>query len=582
MATNVDDLFKRPNAPMTNGKRKYEEPNAQQAYKATKLTSDDSPNASGPNGASVEDEEDVEAGPELPPDEEGDDEEGRFFGGGVTKNTTDALDYLEENDAGAYREERIDAAWLKGLGAKFQKKVAKNAELRSKHESDPQKFMASEADLDAEVKSFSVLTEHPELYSTLAESESVANLVGLLAHDNTDIAIAAIEIISELLDEDVEAEQEQWDALVSAFLDSDLMDLLLSNFDRLDENEESDRSGVYHSLAVLEALVSQQTIAERIGTEKLLNWLCERMQRPERPLGQNKQYAAEVLQVMLQTSPLLRQRLATEIEGVDLFLQLLAPYRKRDPPKPSYEEEHFENVFDALTCVVDEPPGKKAFVESEGVELALMMLKDGSMSKQRALRLLDHAAGGTEGATQVCEKLVDEAGLKPLFKQFMKAHNDSTTTEHLLGIFSSLLRQLPGETPQRIRTLAKFSEKDYEKTTKLCKLRQEYARRLGAVEAEVNKERATIEDPEEAEMREPEWLSRRMDGGLFSLRTLDVVLAWLAAEDAGAKSRLQAQVDLAAVRASLEEQMEGLEDDGEEGETKEMLGTLASFLEVNL
>lgn len=584
MATNVDDLFKRPNAPFTNnGKRKFEEPSAQQAYKATKLTSNASPGGSGPNGATVEDEdEDMEAGPELPPDEEGDDEEGRFFGGGVTKNTTDALDYLEEHDAGAYREEKIDAAWLRGLGTRFAKKVARNAELRSKHEGDPEKFMASEADLDAEVKSFSVLTEHPELYSTLAESESAANLVGLLAHENTDIAIAAIEIISELLDEDVETEQEQWDALVSALLDSDLLDLVISNFDRLDEKEESDRSGVYHSLAVLESLASQQAIAERIGTEKLLNWLGERMQRPEKPLGQNKQYAAEVLQVMLQSSPLLRERLATVIEGVDLFLQLLAPYRKRDPPKDSYEEEHVENVFDALTCVVDEAPGKKAFIEAEGVELALLMVKDGGMSKLRALRLLDHAAGGTEGAAQVCEKLVEEGGLKPVCKLFMKAGNDAETTEHCLGILSSLLRQLPGETPQRVRVLAKFSERDYEKTTKLCQLRQDYAKRLGAVEAEVNKERAAIVDPEEAEEREPEWFSRRMDGGLFSLRTVDVVVAWLAAEDPRARSRLQAQVDFAAVKASLEEQMEGLDEAGDEGETKEMLGTLSSFLETRI
>lgn len=34
--------------------------------------------------------------------------------------------------------------------------------------------------------------------------ESLSSLVGLLAHENTDIAIGAIEIISELLDEDVE------------------------------------------------------------------------------------------------------------------------------------------------------------------------------------------------------------------------------------------------------------------------------------------------------------------------------------------------------------------------------------------
>lgn len=54
--------------------------------------------------ASVEegdDDDDVEAGPEMPPDGEEagvDDEEGRFFGGGITGNTADVLDFIDEQD----------------------------------------------------------------------------------------------------------------------------------------------------------------------------------------------------------------------------------------------------------------------------------------------------------------------------------------------------------------------------------------------------------------------------------------------------------------------------------------------------
>lgn len=56
--------------------------------------------------AAVEDEEvyDGLAGPELPPDfgpEEGvDDEEGRFFGGGVERKTVEAMQYIDEQDEG--------------------------------------------------------------------------------------------------------------------------------------------------------------------------------------------------------------------------------------------------------------------------------------------------------------------------------------------------------------------------------------------------------------------------------------------------------------------------------------------------
>jgi len=587
--TSIDDLFKRPNLPSASSKRKFEEPDAQQAYKATKVSDSSSPHANG--NASVEDaledddDDDMEAGPSLPPDDdEGDDEEGRFFGGGVTGETAQALDYLDQQDGEEdHKEEKIDSAWMKRLAASFERKIAKNAELRAKFESEPTKFMGSEADLDAEIKTWSLLSEHADLYPEFAHSNAVPSLVGLLAHDNTDIAIGAIEILSELLDEDVEASQPQWDALATALLDADLLDLLMSNLNRLDESSESDRSGVYHSLSVLESLASQQPVAERIGTEHVLTWLCNRIRLPESPLTQNKQYAAEVLQVLLQSSPLLRSRLATEVEGVDLFLQILAHYRKRDPPKDSPEEEYVENVFDALTCVLDEPAGKTAFVDAEGVELVLIMLKEGGFSKQRALRALDHAVGGSgggeigEACVAVASKLVEAGGLKNIFSLFSSKKPSPSTMEHLLGIFASLLRWLPGESAARIRTLNKFAEKEGEKLGKLLAVRKGYAKRLGAVEEEIALERRMMDEGDWAG-REGEWFSRRLDQGLYGLQTVDVVLAWLVAEDsegAGEIVRGGLGGSLEGVRGSLGEMLEGVEDEDE----GEMLGTLLGFLE---
>lgn len=581
--TSVDELFKRPTLPSGSFKRKFEAPDAQQAYKSTKLSHDGSPNGAHTNGVSVEDapedDDDLEAGPELPPDDEDDEEGGRFFGGGVTKDTAEALDYIDQQEPETYTEERIDSAWLRRLAISFGKKVTKNAELRARYEDEPQKFMASEADLDAEIKNWSLLSEHPELYTEFAENEAIGMFVGLLAHENTDIAIDVIEIISELLDEDVEGEQEQWDALVTALLEADLLELLMSNLARLDEEHDSDRSGVYHSLAVMESLASQQTVAEKIGQEKVLLWLCNRVRKPEKVVSQNKQYAAEVLQVLLQSSPVLRRRLVVDLDGADLFLQILAAYRKRDPPKDSHEEEYAENIFDSLACIVDEPDGKMKFVEAEGFELCLIMLKEGSFSKLRALRLLDHACGGHgQAAVEACEKLVDAAGLKTLFKIFMKKA-DNATVEHVLGIFSSLLRLLPGESASRIRTLAKFTEKEYEKVVRLTQLRSDYARKVDSVDEQIKKGRAVLSS-DEIEEREAEWLSRRLDGGLFSLQTIDNILAWLAAEDAGAKAQVVKQVGTAAIKASLQEQLDGLDSEESEAEdTKDMLDTLMSCLD---
>ena len=46
-------------------------------------------------------DEDGLAGPELPPDmqeEVPDDEEGRFFGGGITSDTAEVLDFIDEQE----------------------------------------------------------------------------------------------------------------------------------------------------------------------------------------------------------------------------------------------------------------------------------------------------------------------------------------------------------------------------------------------------------------------------------------------------------------------------------------------------
>ena len=142
------------------------------------------------------------------------------------------------------------------------------------------------------------------------------------------------------------------------------------------------------------------------------------MQRKETVVTQNKQYAAEVLAILLQSSIPNRKRFV-ELDGIDSFLQILSAYRKRDPAKGTEEEEFVENVFDCVTCSVEDQDGKQKFLDAEGIELCLIMLKAGNMSRPRALRLLDHALGGPDGGA-CCAQLVEAAGLKPTFGLLVK------------------------------------------------------------------------------------------------------------------------------------------------------------------
>lgn len=103
-----------------------------------------------------DEDDDVAAGPDLPPDL---DEEGRFFGGGITNDTAEVLDFIDgrERDdlmvcfrwpAFQYQSllsiynqepEKIDSAWLRKLALNFEKKISRNVELRAKFEDTPEK-----------------------------------------------------------------------------------------------------------------------------------------------------------------------------------------------------------------------------------------------------------------------------------------------------------------------------------------------------------------------------------------------------------------------------------------------------------
>jgi beta-catenin-like protein 1 len=91
----------------------------------------------------------------------------------------------------------------------LERAIDKNQDQRSKYPNDPTKFIDSEADLDAAIKSLMQLSQFPALaYPELVKSETIGLLIGLLSHENMDIVIDVVELIHELTDEDVGGEEE--------------------------------------------------------------------------------------------------------------------------------------------------------------------------------------------------------------------------------------------------------------------------------------------------------------------------------------------------------------------------------------
>ncbi|KAG4305157.1 hypothetical protein PORY_001327 [Pneumocystis oryctolagi] len=491
-------------------------------------------------------------------------EDGRFFGGGLTKTQEDILDFMDENDKNDHvGPEKMDISSVKKLVLRLERAIAKNQELRIKYSENPEKFVSSEVDLNSEIKALSVLSGYPELYPEMVRLGCFNLLISLLSHDNADISVTVLELFDELIDDDIDYDENQIKLLINTLIDAHFLKILVDNIVRLDESNESDRRGIYFTLSILENISSfSSTFSENVvSSTNILDWLVQRLQVKEFPISQNKQYVAEILSVYTSSSSLIRKKFI-DLNGVDILLHVLSPYRKRDPVK-DIEEEFVENIFDCLCSLLEEQEGKEKFVEAEGIELCLIMLRDGKMSKYRSLKVLDHALGGSH-STSCCERLVEAAGLRCIFSIFMKKP-PFKINEYLLGIFSSLLRLLPIDSAPRIRTLAKFVEKDYEKIFRLMELRNFYKSRVDSAREKIAKELKELNDDEKLE-RESEMYINLLDSGLYCLQVIDLILAWLCVEDLGAKKKVQELLekegkDISSIKAVLQEYIDNMDSD---------------------
>ena len=91
----------------------------------------------------------------------------------------------------------------------FEKKVSRNQEMRIKFPDQPDKFMMSEMELHDGVRELQNVSTVPHMYPVLVELNCASTLLGLLGHDNTDIAVATVEVIQELTDVDTMNESEE-------------------------------------------------------------------------------------------------------------------------------------------------------------------------------------------------------------------------------------------------------------------------------------------------------------------------------------------------------------------------------------
>ncbi|KAI8638413.1 DUF1716-domain-containing protein [Parasitella parasitica] len=563
---NIDDIFKVPAIPTGRNKRKMPATPDMEFFdkykEASSLAAEQADGEPSSKRRNIEEDhvenEDEPYIAEKYQDEDAalEDEEGRFFGGGLTSEQSNILDLVDEYDVD--ETEALTATNVKKMILKFEKAINKNQEMRVRYADQPEKFMESEADLDEEIKNLLTLTEAPQMYPEFVKLGSVSSLMSLLSHENTDIAIDTIDLINELTDEDVgvgssEEEMERSEqvqvcikAFVDAMLQNELLQLLVENLGRMNEQEESDRQGVFKVLGILENVISlDPKYAQDIALKTdILPWLLKRLQVKE--FDANIGYASEILSILLQDDRDIRLKVG-ELDGIDILLRALSAYKRKDASSED-ETEMVENFFNAICSLLNEQENKQRFLDSEGIELMVIMIKEKTLSRIRAVKVLNYALSGDEGGRDRCIRFVDASGLKSLFPLFMgkgnrklkKSHhsafNESEDEEHIACIILSLLRYLTQEDVQRMRLLLKFTEDDYEKVDRLAEMKEQYENKDDAVKKELEDARGHL-DEEDLEDFEADFYVRRLDAGLFTLQRVCLLIAALSEENKGVRDR---------------------------------------------
>ncbi|MBW0509786.1 hypothetical protein O181_049501 [Austropuccinia psidii MF-1] len=502
---------------------------------------------------------------------EEDEEGGRFFGDGLTSEQKEIIDILNHGPDDQADDQEDPAAIqplslveVKRLCLNLERAINKNREMRTKFNDRPEKFVDSEFELSEAIVKMALMTQDPaQSYPELGRLGILNSLVDLLSHENVDIAISVVEILQELTDDDVLENQEDREAaeaedisnsapteamlaMVRHLIDNQLLEMLVSTLaNRLNENEETERNGVFHCLGLIENLISLEPTLSALLVQKtpLMNYLLKRIRPPNAEsqsadrgsvMFQNRQYASEIMAIILQKDEENRRKLV-DLDGIDTLLEVLSAYRKRDP-NDSDEVEFMENIFDALCSILLEPQHKTPFLKGEGVELMIIMMKQKKLAQHRALKVLDHALSGDEGSDN-CERFVERMGLKTLFSFFMGKKNKGKQVstheddEHILGIIVSLFFNLASDTELRLRLLAKFVEDEYEKVDRLIEIREVFETKI--------KHFMGNSSFLEAEMDETEIYLMKLDAGLFALQLTDVIIGWLCMEDDGIKDHIK-------------------------------------------
>ena len=271
----------------------------------------------------------------------------------------------------------------------------------------------------------------------------------------------------------------------------------------------------------------------------------------------------------------------TTIDGIEILLQVVANYRKKQP-EDDQQVETLENACIILAAALTfSTANVKAFVEAQGIELVVRCLKERVHAGGVTLKWIDFA-GSDAVHRKACEHLVEAGALKYLFPLFMGRHLpkpapaaaatkkakkewtqdiEMTTIRILYGLVRHLTDDSPDEAKARL--LAKFIDTD--KCDRLVELCIMYDQKARTAEYKFFKSEAEelLDDPEAVQLAA---LDAKLAGGGDIFHRIGAIIAFCCVGSKRCHEQILSQLKvhqsgIGLVRDAVEEFASSLADD---------------------
>ena len=316
-----------------------------------------------------------------------------------------------------------------------------------------------------------------------------------------------------------------------------MIQVLLSQLGRLSLQREKEKMGQFSILSILENIFNLSKEGVRIAGLKseLMPWLVRNsIINSQNTFNELRLYASELLAIILGEEEC--QEKFVELGLIEILLQFLGSLNQHTNFFED-EKETIENLFDVLILSLNVGKGQNIFIENEGIELMLKLVKKKDFYSLGGFRVIERSV---EGNSLGSRYFVDNMGLKYLFPIFMRKalktrdpEQSKSITKTCVGMILNLL--IYNDEQYRQRVIMKLKEKNYEKLQWSFEIRGEIMKDIQKVLDNKEKTRVAFDINDEKDLDQVVYVEK-VEAGYVSLLQIDYAILFSCSKDAEIKA----------------------------------------------